>query len=388
MRLREVSVSAATLLFWGSSHALRPLLPLRLDDLGISDAAIGLVLVAHPIGSVLLALPGGRLVDHIGARLTSRVCFGLMAGCGIGFALATRAWHYGLLLLLAGIVELMTWIGLQSMAAGAEADERASRRLAVFSLGWGIGLAAGPLIGSVLLSAVGFWSLGVAYAVGAVVGAVTLFAVPQAWGSPAAAEPSTGPTPTIRERFGAIVRIQAIQATLASSFVSLFVNAIRMSYYPIALERQGFDVPFIGTSLALMSAASLVVRMPLPWLLSRIGRRRAVLASMWLPIVGISPIPMLSVEALVLTAALICGAGLGMNPPITVELMARHAPDGDRGLAMGARLLANRAAQLAQPMAFAAMLGVTGLTAAFMLSGGALAVATAAASRRIPDLDG
>lgn len=61
------------------------------------------------------------------------------------------------------------------------------------------------------------------------------------------------------------------------------------------------------------------------------------------------------VDRLALPLAVLVGLGLGVNPPVTVELMVTHTDVDQPGLAMGMRLTANRVAQIVQPLQFDAL---------------------------------
>jgi hypothetical protein len=67
-------------------------------------------------------------------------------------------------------------------------------------------------------------------------------------------------------------------------------------------------------------------------------------------------------------AAVVIGAQIGLNPPITVELMARFSTPAERGLAAGMRTTVNRLAQTSQPVVFGGMASMVGLVAAFPAS--------------------
>jgi MFS family permease len=94
---------------------------------------------------------------------------------------------------------------------------------------------------------------------------------------------------------------------------------------------------------------------------------------MWLPVVAISATPVLDHTWMLAIAAIVAGIGLGMNPPVTVELMARHTSSGSRGLAMGLRVSANRLAQVVQPVLFGSVGSLLGLPIAFAFGGVVLA---------------
>lgn len=76
---------------------------------------------------------------------------------------------------------------------------------------------------------------------------------------------------------------------------------------------------------------------------------------------------------LLLVAAALTGAAYGMNPPVTVELMARHTKPSERGVAMGMRITSNRLAQVTQPLLFGGVASSASVVAAYPTAGVLLA---------------
>jgi MFS family permease len=372
LRSRWGLVSVATLLYWTGAHALRPLLPLRLDALGASEAVVGFVVALFPLSSLGLAIPSGRLVDRIGVQRMLVAGFVGMAITGAGFALSTSTATIAVLTAAIGLTELATWIALQSLASAAGTGEFLTKQLALFSLAWGVGLAGGPMLGAVVYDRFGFALVGTLYLT---CGAVALLCI---WRAPRVVIGAHGAVARIRTRDGirSMWAAAPIRATLLSSFVVLFVIGVKGSFLPLYLERAGLSVPRIGVVLSAMGVAALVIRIPLPWFLRRYGAAPTLVASMWLALVPMTMMPAVQGFGLWLALGIVCGLGLGINPPVTVELMAQHTDASVRGLAMGLRLTANRVAQIIQPVFFGAVISTAGFGAAFALSGGALAAVT------------
>ncbi|MFA9446460.1 MFS transporter [Egicoccus sp. AB-alg6-2] len=371
LRSRWALVSAATLLYWTGAHALRPLLPLRLDDLGANEALIGVVLALFPLSALGLAIPGGRLVDRIGVRRVLLGGFGGMVLLGLGFARASTTAMVAFLTAGIGLSELATWISLQAMASAGGRGRFLTKQLAVFSLAWGGGLAFGPVVGAALYDRHGFGAVGVFYLACGAISIVLIGLAPRVTAS------SRGTPGSIRSGVQTMWASGPVRATLLSSFVALFVGGVKGSFFPLYLERAGLSIPRIGLILSIMGVASLVIRMPLPWLLRRLGARAVLLVSMWLAIVPMTLVPFIHGFWAWATLAVLSSLGLGVNPPVTVELMARHTDRAERGLAMGLRLTANRIGQVIQPMLFGGMVAVTGFAGAFAAGGLLLAGITA-----------
>ncbi|MFA9431919.1 MFS transporter [Egicoccus sp. AB-alg2] len=363
-------MSVATLLYWTAAHALRPLVPLHLDALGASEATVGLVIALFPLSSLGLAIPSGRLVDRVGVRRV--LAFGLvgMVSGGVGFAVAPTVAAVAAFTVLIGLAELATWVSLQAYASEGGRGDFLTRQLALFSLAWGGGIAGGPIIGTLLYDRYGFSAVGVCYALCGTIAVVAL------WVAPRVGRPAVRERRSVRSGIASMWATLPVRATLLSSFVALFVQGIKASFLPLYLERAGLDVPLIGVLLSVSGIAALVVRLPLPRVVRRLGPGRALVLSMWLAVVPMGLFPFTRGFAVWLALAVFVGVGLGANPPITVELMARHTDAAERGVAMGLRLTANRLAQVIQPIAFGALVSAAGFATAFTAATGALAVIT------------
>jgi MFS family permease len=323
-----------------------------------------------------IAVPSGRMVDRAGLRRALVVGLAGMAVAGTAFAGATAVWHLAVLLMAAGVAELGAWVAMQALASQAGTGQALRRQLALFSFAWGLGLAVGPALGSTLYARAGFAWVGIGYCAAAVTGGLAAMLVPWSGGD---REDSERPDVSMRSAVGQMWASAPVKAVLLSSFVALFVYGVRTSFYPLLLERRGVSVGQIGLLLSTIGVASLIIRLPLPALLRRVGAERLLVASMWSAIIAITITPWLRGMWLYLPAAAVVGVGVGINPPVTVELMALHTSASERGLAMGLRVSSNRLAQMVQPVLFGGLASAAGLPVAF-LAGGAFMSAVAAAA--------
>ena len=121
VRSRWAFASLAVLLYWLAAHSLRPLVTIRLDELGATDAQIALTVAAYSVFSLLLAIPGGRLVDRVGVMRVLVVSLTAMVLVGVGYALATTPEQIIALQAVNGVVELGVWL---ARVAGARQPRR------------------------------------------------------------------------------------------------------------------------------------------------------------------------------------------------------------------------------------------------------------------------
>lgn len=381
-RSRWSLVSLATLAFWLGVQALKPFVALHLADLGASEVEIGLAVAAHPLLSLFLAVPAGRFVDRRGLRRYMLVSLVLAAVTGIAYAFTRTIVQVALLQLVTGLAELGAWIGMQALVTRAGESSFRQRQVALFSIAWGLGIAFGPTLGAWLFDARGLGAVGIAYAALALVAAAAVWAVPYR----DARHTATGSTTTegtgMRAEVRSVTRRPAILAVLAASFVALWANSLRTTFYPIFLEEGGLSVPAIGFLMSLAGVTTLVGRIPLLWLVRRFGAGRVLVSGAVTVVGSLSLTPVLVTSSVLLAVASgLFGLGFGLVTPLTVDLMAEHSADEHRGLTMGMRVAANRAAQVLQPVAFGAAAGLLGMTGGFTASGVVMGAGTAIMAR-------
>jgi MFS family permease len=384
LRSRWALLSLVTVLYWLGNQGLRPFLPIRLQELGASDPVIGAAVAGYAVIGLLLAIPSGRMLDRLPQH---RLLVVAMVGLSVSAALMpyTRSvLVLSVLMLFNGAFGMWVWLLLQSMVTRAGKGEQRRRQLALFSLTWGIGLAGGPSVGAVIYDASDFRALSLIVAAVTFVAGLSGLAVPPIPRVNASSgDESDDVTPGIRGALGRSFDNPILVTVLISSFINLFVFSMRISFYPVYLERAGVALTEIGLLLSVIGFASLAVRGVLPAVERRFGTLRVLVWSTWSAILGAASIPLSTQTKVLVMSAVLIGVGLGANPPITVNLVAEHSDERDRGLAVGLRMVANRSAQVTQPLVFGGIAAVVGLGVAFPLSGALLAVMTVWMSVRL-----
>lgn len=380
---RWALLSLVTVLYWLGNQGLRPFLPIRLQELGASDPVIGAAVAGYAIIGLLLAIPSGRLFDRLPQhRLLVAAMLGLAVSTGL-MPLATSVAVLAVFMLLNGVFGMWVWLLLQSMITRTGDGEGRRRQLALFSLTWGIGLAAGPAIGAVIFDMTDFTRLCLVVSGVSVIGGLAGLGVPPVLALPPDSGDGEPIKPGVRAALARSFENPVLVTVLVSSFINLFVFSMRISFYPVYLERAGVALTSIGLLLSVIGVSSLAVRAVLPAIERRFGTLRILVWSTWAAIIGAASTPLTTQIEVLFVGALLIGVGLGANPPITVNLVAEHSDERDRGLAVGLRMMANRSAQVAQPLVFGAVAAVVPLALAFPLSGLMLAGMTVWMSLRL-----
>lgn len=132
-----------------------PQIPLVASRFGLSETAIGLLILVFGIGAVLAMPACGYLISRLGSRPILRVASILCALSFAGLAIAAEVWQLAIALALFGMV-----LGAMdvSMNANAVAVERGLQRAIMSSSHgfWSLGGFAGAGIGGLLIEQVGY----------------------------------------------------------------------------------------------------------------------------------------------------------------------------------------------------------------------------------------
>jgi hypothetical protein len=136
------------------------------------------------------------------------------------------------------------------------------------------------------------------------------------------------------------------------------------------LQRIGLSLGLIGALLSTIGASSLLVRPFLPAMIRRLGLIKPLIWSTWTAIVCVAMTPLCFNITLVVIGVITMGAGPGANPPITINLLAGAESDAEASR-WGLRTVANRSAQVLQPIVYGTIASFIGIGVAFPISGSA-----------------
>ncbi|GEM_PF-727309 len=409
-------------LYWFSFAMMRPIVAVYAASLGIQGAALGLLLALYAVLPLLAAVPGGLIADRIGRVVVLRAGALAMLGSGILFALSNDIRLLGAAQLLAGLGQMAVWLAVQVLITGPPGTQ-SERRYATFSLYMALGQIAAPLAAGVIADVLGYRFVFVGYA------ASSLLLTAAAWRCReieperrefAEAEPKTSIArarklkrhekaasrtgaaapieSSVRRRPGRQAEISAIRAPqaragafasagvaarrcaellrrrqfsvmLLATFTALFITDVRTAYLPLYLESLGMSASKLGLLISLGSLSVLFVRPLYPRLSARLSTASLLLISGLISLLLLFVTPLLRDAYSLGLLIFLTGFALGVNQPLTLGMISASTRPDERGLGVGLRLTANRAAQLASPLLFGLFTALAGLEAAFLWAG-------------------
>ena len=344
-----------------------PLVPLYLEDTGLSLSMVGLVVGAFGIGAALVGVPASafaewRTNDHllliaVAAASTSIVLFGLTE-----FAAALI------------VVRFVTGAGFGALGQSRQLFITRGVPLAFrgrVNSGMGgthrFALVLGPLIGGAVADtwgfATAFASAGVVVALGAL-----FWVVP---GGRRDSEVAADMLPvdvvaTLRRHRRAIVR---------GGIGPMFIQAGREGRYviiPLVADRLGLSLSEIGALLALGTVVDFVVFPVSGIVMDRFGRLYAIIPAFTVMAIGLVVLGLADTATEVAVASVLIGAGNGVTSGAVLTLGADLAPKGEEGPFLAGFVLVSNLGLLVGPLAVGAVADLAGLDASAFALGAIL----------------
>jgi len=347
---RLISVlSWATFLEWMAAGAFLPMLPAYLKGQGGSPATIGLVMASFFVAGVVGQYPAGKLADLWGRRPVIISGLLLYSVASLLFLLHVAPLAEAFLRFLQGLGAGAVEIGTMSLVGVAVAPEFRGRAYAKIVSRQFLGLAIGPIIGSVAgvehMDLVFLLTGGLSgLALIPMIRSSTLEAHSDA---EALREPSPRPKIT-RPLLGSILAMTSIGLTIG----------VYESCWTLLMEHRGATALQVGISWTLFCLPFMLGTRPAGWLADHRDRRWLVLGSItstsiFLAIyAGISSIPWL------LSLAMVESIGASLAIPSAQSLVAQFVPAGQLGRAQGMVTTGQTAATAVSAMVAGSLFGI------------------------------
>lgn len=356
----------------------RVALALQALRLGVPSVGLALMLAPFALASTLAALPLGRCVDRIGARVPA------LAGMTLTtMALVASAWHpvSAVLTVSAAVIGLgytASLIALQS-ELGRDRDERErATGFAGFAIGTAASGGVGPFVAGQCMALTG---------VHAAFGALALVSlaacIGAAWNAPRLRHGpalATPPAPLLRVSLKGLGGLRRLM--LADLLMALAWNANGF-VVPLIGQRQGWGADTVGNLLGCFGMAVALVRALPGALRARGGDWRAVTRALLTSGLVLALLPLLTDMPAPCVLEALFGCGLGSSLPSVLALMEQGTPVGRRAEVLGLRQAVLGLGASTLPTALGALVSATGLVAALLGLGGALAAAGAAIAPRV-----
>lgn len=330
-------------------------------DLGANSFAIGALISFYALCPLLLAIYSGKLIDRIGARVPMLAgTAGLMFGILLPVAMPGLAMLYFAALLL-GSSFMFFFVAVQGVTGSiGRADER-GRNYSLLSVGFSIASFIGPLIAGFSIDHLGFRNALLVLST-----CLVLSLLAQWWRAEWIPPASPNPDKHAGQSVMDLLRIPALRRIfLASGFLSGAWDLYNF-YLPVYGVSIGLSASVIGMILATFSAATVAIRLFLPWMLKRHAELGILTAAIAIASVAYLLFPFFHNAWALAAISFLLGLGLGTGQPLSMSLIYNLAPPGRTSEAAGIRVTVNNMAHVAIPLMFGAIGSALGFTAVFI----------------------
>jgi MFS family permease len=358
---------------------MRPLVGTYVLELGGTEVDASIALAAFSVIPTVLAVLVGGVVDGWGTR-PILIAGGSLMITGGGLMLIPNLTTVIVSQVVLGLGTLCVWVSLQTsvtMSTGPQEsrDARASR-IATFSLFVSIGQAVGPLLSGTLQSTAGYPTAIATYAGLSMLLFVFAIAIAPSRARVAQSERRRMPVLGAYADAAKLLRRRTVVIAVLVSFTALLLHDIRSAWQPVLLHNAGVDQWQIGLVLSVSALAGFCAR-PFFALLLRV--LRAPLFVGLVLVLGAST-AMLVIAApqnlpFLLSIGALNGLAVGFAQPLSLTLLSDDVPSDRLGVASGLRSTGNQSALVISPIAFGTVSAFATLSAAFIVVGGAAALA-------------
>lgn len=348
-----------------SNTLIYPAIPDILDDLGIDDGAVGLLVAAASIPGIAMAPLIGVLADRYGRRRILVPCLVIFGLCGVFAAFAPSfAWllvaRFGQGIGSAGLINLAT-IVISDTWSGVERARMLGYNSAILT----VSLALLPAVGG-FLTDLGSWRYSFApYPLALVTALIVMIRL-----DPGPSDRSTSIAAQVRAAASVATRPQVL-APIGLAFITfVMVFGLFLTVLPVHLEREfGLDAGERGILLSVPAVGATIGALVLGRVRRRLGPRHIVVASFGLfalayPVVGLA-----GVLGLVVVAGIVYGLGEGLVLPTLTDVVAESAPDSSRGAVLSLQVGAIRTGQSIGPIVAGVGISAIGTPATFVVGG-------------------
>ena len=330
-------------------------------DLGANSFAIGVLISLYALCPLLLAIYAGKLIDRVGARVPMLAgTAGLMLGIALPVVMPGLAMLYFSALLL-GTSSMFFFVAVQGITGAVGRPEDRARNYSLLSVGFSIASFIGPLIAGFSIDYLGFRNALIVLSA-----CLILSLIAQWWRADLIPRPSPHPEAHAGQSVMDMLGIPVLRRIfIASGFLSGAWDLYNF-YLPVYGHSIGLSASVIGMILATFSAATVVIRVFLPWMAKRYDEIRILTAAIFVASIAYFLLPFFHNAWMLAAISFLLGLGLGTGQPLSMNLIYNLAPPGRTSEAAGIRVTVNNMAHVTIPVVFGVIGSALGFTAVFI----------------------
>jgi MFS family permease len=360
------ALSAAVLAFFVSGAVFLPVVPrFTVGPLGGDDFAVGLVLGAFAVYSLLMRPIAGRLADRRGRRIVLIVGAIITVGASFGHLVAGTIPLLILMRLLLGVGEALFFVAALAAATDLAPDHRRGEAISLISLSLYLGIAIGPIVGEALLSVSGFAAAWLAAGIIAAASVVLSWLAPETLPQGARATASTG---------GRLLHRRGIEPGLLM-LCGVWGMGPYFAFLPLLADE--LDLGGAGTFFTVFALVVVGLRLVGARLPDRVGAARLSGTALVISATGMTLAWLAPTFVGLLAATVVFAIGVAFTFPAIMAMAVIGVPADERGAVVGTAGLFVDAAFGLSPAALGLLASAAGYPSTFLVSGVIAAIGAA-----------
>jgi len=310
---------------------ISPILPQYALSFSIPVALVGWAVSAFALARLVTDIPAGLMADRFGRKRNMILGLVLIMLSSIAAGTAnTYAWLI-CARIVGGIGSALYMISATTWVAQVSAGKSRGRYMALYSGLVITGAGFGPIIGGYTAARFGLNAPFFAYAVLALAGLIATIPLKETGDS----APATGPNMRMKDVLSVLSNRPFMLVSFAALALFFLRTGVRSTLVPLyASLNLGLSEDRIGILLTVAAVATAVCTFPSGWLSDRVGRKRPIMACLFLSGIAVLLIPLQESLAGLTGVIALYGIATGLRGSMAAW-PADVAPEGRLGTAMG-----------------------------------------------------
>lgn len=362
-------------------YVIRPFITYRAIEINAGAVAIGLIGALYALFPVLLALKFGSWVGRFGEGrfLVIGTCALIISSTALIFS--KDLFSLAVATAFAGLAHLGLMVGGQTMVALRATKMDYNRLFGYYTFSASLGQMIGPLFAGFVA---GSLANGMpAHSSNAFIFAILLSSLALVptfnWRKSSS---SISPSNDQSNTWSAAKSMLARKEISLAIFISLAISTtgdLLVIFLPLLGTEKGIDPAIIGVILSLRALGSMISRFSLGAVSKRIDDRKLLLSTTTIAAISLALMVFSRNPYLLGALVFISGLMLGFGQPLTMAIVSHRTNQGERALAISARLTGNRLGQFLLPIISGLLTSALGAGAAFWCMASLLALGYLAA---------
>jgi MFS transporter, DHA1 family, multidrug resistance protein len=337
-----------------------PILPIYVKNFGTSGLVLGVIFSCYNLSMALCTPYIGRLSDKFDKKLFIALGFALTTIIAISYVWVTSPSQLIFIRLLNGISIAMILPIIMAYIGELSPVGQEGTYMGLYSMSMFLGVAAGPVLGGIIVDKSNISAAFYACAVGMGIALIIiLIFLPR--------QIPSNPTRLAKSPLREILASGPLKGLFVFGFILAIAQSGLMVFLPLLANNQKLSMSQIGILASIFIFSAGIMQVPFGWLANRWNRGKLVISSTLLVGVGLIFLPIAHGFLPLLGLGTIIGMASALGVPAANALLMEHSRKIGLGVVSGSFNASNNMGNIIGPIAAGIMMDVININYAFYL---------------------